>query len=136
MNSDSNNENKKSKKSNQKHNIKSITYQEFKGSNLFRLKIAYSFLLNRPIRISNIREDSTNPGMTLYEISFLKLVSEISNGTKIHINQTGTSLTLIPGTITNKYGSEFSFDCDKSRCITYYAEGIYLFHYMVKKVFI
>ena len=100
------------------------SYQEFSGSNLFRLKIAYSFLLNRPIRISNIRPDSTNPGMTPYEISFLKLVSEISNGTKIHINETGTSVTLIPGTITNKYGTEFSFDCDKSRCITYYAEGI------------
>ena len=114
----------KSKKANKKSVIKSISYQEFQGSNLFRLKIAYSFLLNRPIRISNIRADSTNPGMTPYEISFLKLVSEISNGTKIHINETGTGLTLIPGTITNQYGSEFSFDCDKSRCITYYAEGI------------
>ena len=116
MKSESENISKKSKKS--------ISYQEFEGSNLFRLKIAYSFLLNRPIRISSIRPESTNPGMTPYEISFLKLISEISNGTKIQINQTGTGFTLIPGTITNKYGSEFSFNCDKSRNITYYAEGI------------
>ena len=124
MKSELSQERNKSKKTNQKNKSKPLSYQEFKGSNLFRLKIAYSFLLNRPIRISDIRPDSTNPGMTPYEISFLKLVSEISNGTKIHINQTGTMLTLIPGTITNKYGTEFSFDCDKSRCITYYAEGI------------
>ena len=120
MKSDERNINSKSKKSVKKP----MSYQEFNGANLFRLKIAYSFLLNRPIRISNIRQDSTNPGMTPYEISFLKLVSEISNGTKVHINETGTQVTLIPGTITNKYGTEFSFDCDKSRCITYYAEGI------------
>ena len=124
MKSESKPEKNKSQKQNQKSKPKSLPYQEFKGSNLFRLKIAYAFLLNRPIRISEIRSDSTNPGMTPYEISFLKLVSEISNGTKVHINQTGTMLTLIPGTITNKYGTEFSFDCDKSRCITYYAEGI------------
>ena len=124
MKSEDNKNTKNSKSSTKKPKSKSLTYQEFQGSNLFRLKIAYSFLLNRPIRISNIRPDSTNPGMTPYEISFLKLVSKISNGTKVHINQTGTSLTLIPGTIINKYGTEFTFDCDKSRCITYYAEGI------------
>ena len=107
-----------------KHRHKPIKYEELQGSNLFRLKIAYSFILNRPIKLSNIRPDSTNPGMNQYEISFLKLVSEISNGTKININQTGTGFTLIPGTITNNYGDEFVFECDKSRCITYYAEGL------------
>ena len=107
-----------------KHKHKPIKYEELQGSNLFRLKIAYSFLLNRPIRISNIRPDTVNPGMTEYEINFLKLVSEISNGTKININQIGTGFTLIPGTITNNYGDQLTFECDKSRCITYYAEGL------------
>ena len=107
-----------------KYKHKPIKYEEFEGSNLFRLKVAYSFILNRPIKISNIRADSTNPGMTQYEINFLKLVSEVSNGTKININQTGTGFTLIPGTITNNYGDELTFECDKSRCITYYAEGL------------
>lgn len=102
----------------------SIKYEEFKGSNLFRLKVAYAFLLNRPIRISDIRGDSTNPGMTDYEICFLQLVSKISNGTQIQINHTGTGFTLIPGTITNNYGDELTFECHNSRCITYYAEGL------------
>ena len=74
MKSESKPEKNKSQKQNQKSKPKSLPYQEFKGSNLFRLKIAYAFLLNRPIRISEIRSDSTNPGMTPYEISFLKLV--------------------------------------------------------------
>ncbi len=107
-----------------KHKHKPIKYEELEGSNLFRLKIAYSFILNRPIRLSNIRAESVNPGMTQYEINFLRLVSEISNGTKININQTGTGFTLIPGTITNNYWVELVFECDKSRCITYYAEGL------------
>ena len=75
--------------------------KNYKVSNLFRLKIAYSFLLNCSKKILNIRADSTNPGMTQYEVNFLHLVSEISNGTIIKINQTGTGFTLIPGTITN-----------------------------------
>ena len=29
-----------------------------------------------------------------------------------------------PGVITNNYGEEFEFDCDRSRGITYYLEGI------------
>ena len=103
---------------------KKIPYIEFNGSNYFRLKIAYSFLLNKPIRISEIRSESINPGLTKYEISFLKLISLISNGTEIKINQTGTSFTLNPGTITNNYGDNIRFDCDNSRNITYYAEGL------------
>ena len=107
-----------------KNENKKISYIEFKGSNYFRLKIAYSFLLNKPIRISEIRSESINPGLTKYEISFLKLISSITNGTEIKINQTGTSFTLIPGTITNNYGDNIKFDCDKSRNITYYTEGL------------
>ena len=103
---------------------KKIPYIEFNGSNYFRLKIAYSFLLNKPIRISEIRSESINPGLTKYEISFLKLISLISNGTEIKINQTGTSFTFNPGTITNNYGDNIKFDCDNSRNITYYAEGL------------
>ena len=99
-------------------------YLELHGSNYFRLKIAYSLLLNRAIKISDIRSDSINPGLTSYEINFLHLISSITNGTIIHINSTGTNLTLIPGTITNNYGDNFTFETDRSRCITYYCEGL------------
>jgi RNA 3'-terminal phosphate cyclase-like protein len=94
------------------------------GSNFFRLKIAYSILLQKPVEISNIRSNSINPGLTEYEVSFLKLVERITNGTKIEISKTGTILKFYPGVITNNYGDILEFQCDNSRCLTYYLEGI------------
>ena len=102
----------------------STSFKALSGSNYFRLKIAYSLLLNQAIEITNIRDDDINPGLSKYEISFLKLISEITNGTVIDINKTGTTLKFTPGTITNNYGDEFTFQCDKSRAVTYYAEGL------------
>ena len=99
-------------------------FQKIPGSNYFRLKIAYSLLLNKPIEICNIREDSITPGLTEYEISFLKLINAITNGTKFEINKTGTTVRFTPGTITNNYGDEFTFETDPSRAVTHYAEGL------------
>jgi RNA 3'-terminal phosphate cyclase-like protein len=97
---------------------------KMKGSNYFRLKIAYSLLFQKPIEISSIRHNSINPGLSDCEISFLKLVDKITNGTKIEISKTGTILKFTPGVITNNYGDILEFDCDLSRNITYYLEGI------------
>ena len=80
------------------------------GSNYFRVKIAYSLLLNKPIEIRGIRENSINPGLTEYEISFLKLIEKITNGTKIEISKTGTMMKFSPGVITNNYGDDFEFE--------------------------
>jgi RNA 3'-terminal phosphate cyclase-like protein len=94
------------------------------GSNYFRIKIAYSLLFQRPVQISEMRSNSINPGLAEYEISFLKLIEKITNGTKIEISKTGTILKFHPGVITNNYGDEFEFSCDNSRCLTYYLEGL------------
>lgn len=95
-----------------------------KGSNFFRVKIAYSLLLNKPILISNIRDNSINPGLTDYEISFLRLIEKITNGTKVEISRTGTIIKFYPGIITNNYGEEVEFECHNSRAVTYYLEGL------------
>jgi RNA 3'-terminal phosphate cyclase-like protein len=97
---------------------------KLKGSNYFRVKIAYSLLLNRPIEISEIRVNDINPGLTEYEISFLKLIEKITNGTNIELSKTGTQVRFYPGVITNNYGDEFEFECHVSRSIPYYLEGI------------
>jgi RNA 3'-terminal phosphate cyclase-like protein len=97
---------------------------KIKGSNYLRIKIAYSLLLNRPIELSGIRENDVNPGLTEYEISFLKLVEKITNGTNVEISKTGTVIRFYPGVITNNYGDEFEFECDISRSVAYYLEGI------------
>jgi RNA 3'-terminal phosphate cyclase-like protein len=103
---------------------KNINLQKLTGSNFFRIKIAYSLLMQRPIQISNIRPNDINPGLTEYEISFLKLTEKITNGTSIEISKTGTILKYFPGVITNNYGEIFDFTCDNSRCLTYYLEGL------------
>ena len=95
-----------------------------KGSDFFRVKIAYSLLLNKPIIISNMRENSINPGLSDYEISFLRLVEKITNGTKVEISRTGTIIKFFPGIITNNYSEEVEFECNNSKNVTYYLEGI------------
>lgn len=102
-------------------NLKS---RKFKGAKYFRLRIAYSLLTLTPIEIDEIRTDLINIGISSFEVSFLKFIELISNGTKIFISSTGTLLRFIPGTITNNYGKEFSFEFDKARCLSYYIEGI------------
>ncbi len=99
-------------------------FEKIKGSNYFRNKIAYSLLLNKPIEIYDIRSNDINPGLSESEISFLKLIEKITNGSIVEISKTGTILRFTPGVITNNYGEDFEFDCHNSRCLTYYLEGV------------
>ncbi len=108
-------------------NSKNKTTQNFielSGSSFFRIKIAYSLLFQKPIKITKIRTNDINPGLSQYEVSFLKLIETITNGTLIELSKTGTVLKFTPGVITNNYGDMIEFPCDNSRCLTYYLEGI------------
>jgi RNA 3'-terminal phosphate cyclase-like protein len=59
------------------------------------------------------------PGLRDHEVSLLKLVEKITNGSKIVINETGTAVTFSPGQLT---GGKFSHDCSTSRSVIYYLE--------------
>lgn len=59
--------------------------------------------------------------ITEYEISFIRLLDKITNGTKIELNESGTSIYYIPGLL---YGGELEHDCSLQRGIGYYLEGI------------
>jgi len=99
-------------------------FEKIQGSNYLRYKIAYSLLLNKPVEIYDIRSNDINPGLTESEISFIKLIEKITNGSKVEISKTGTIMRFTPGVITNNYGEDFEFDCHKSRGLTYYLEGL------------
>jgi len=99
-------------------------YIDLNGSNYFRLKIMYSTLFSKPIEIKSIRVNSMNPGLRDYEANFLKLVCQITNGSKVEISKSGDILRFFPGVITNNYGEMFEFDCGNERNITYFLEGI------------
>lgn len=71
------------------------------GAVQFRLRLAASLLSNRTVLIRNIRADDTeSPGLRPYEVSFLRLLDSITNGSKLEINATGTQLRFVPGILT------------------------------------
>jgi RNA 3'-terminal phosphate cyclase-like protein len=64
-------------------------------------RLVLATLLGRAIRIDNIRPKSpTNPGLAPHEISFLRLLEAVTNGSHIEISYTGTVLLYKPGLIT------------------------------------
>jgi hypothetical protein len=49
-----------------------------------------SVLSGKSIKIIKIRELDEDPGVTDYEVSFLKLLDQLTNGTQVKVNDTGT----------------------------------------------
>ncbi|RMZ75465.1 hypothetical protein DV738_g5446, partial [Chaetothyriales sp. CBS 135597] len=65
----------------------------FTGHQALTSRLVLSTLLGRPIHISGIRPKSpTNPGLQPHEISFLRLLEAVTNGSHIEISYTGTIL--------------------------------------------
>ena len=56
-----------------------------------------------------------------YEISFLRLLEKLTNGSQISISHTGTSVTFVPGLI---HGGRIEHSCPTSRSIGYFLESI------------
>jgi RNA 3'-terminal phosphate cyclase-like protein len=64
-------------------------------------RLVLSTLLGRSIHISQIRPSSpTSPGLHPHEISLLRLLEAVTNGSHIEISYTGTVLLYKPGLIT------------------------------------
>lgn len=128
---------------------------EFEGSSFFRQRIVCSVLSSKTIKINNIRSHEKTPGLTGmftfnfirkflysyildYEVSLLRLIDKITNGTKIEIDSVGmccvfslhllitilgTKLFFKPGMLT---GGKIKHDCPNSRSIGYYLEALVL----------
>ncbi|XP_068784197.1 RNA 3'-terminal phosphate cyclase-like protein isoform X1 [Struthio camelus] len=56
-----------------------------------------------------------------FEASFIRLIDKVTNGSRIEINQTGTTLYYQPGLL---YGGSLEHDCSPSRSIGYYLESL------------
>lgn len=73
----------------------------FTGHRALRQRLVLSTLTGKSVRISQIRPSSpTNPGLADYEVSFLRLLEAVTNGSIIEISYTGTILVYRPGLIT------------------------------------
>jgi len=78
-----------------------------------------STLSGKSVKISGIRPEDDNPGLTDFEMSFIRLLDKVTNGTKTIINNTGTQIIYKPGLLL---GGRFEHDCHVSRPIGYYLE--------------
>jgi len=78
-----------------------IDYLRFTSHKSLTHRLVLSTLTGRPIHISQIRSSSAlSPGLAPHEISFLRLLEAITNGSSLQISYTGTTLTYNPGLIT------------------------------------
>jgi len=72
----------------------------FTGAAQLTSRLVLATLTGRPIRISQIRSSShTNTGLAPHEVSFLRLLDTITNGSGIEFSMTGTTLVYKPGLI-------------------------------------
>jgi RNA 3'-terminal phosphate cyclase-like protein len=81
-------------------------------------------LSGKQVIVKDIRTDHVNPGLRPYEVSLLRLVEKMTNGSEININKTGTRLILRPGIIDSNEGLPIEHDCDLERSITYFLECV------------
>lgn len=91
----------------------------FEGCNYLRQRLVLSVLSGKAIKIKRIRHKDDNPGLREFESSLLSLLDEITRGTTVVINPSGTSLYYEPGML---YGGEVQHSCNVQRSIGYYLE--------------
>ncbi|KAK0392470.1 hypothetical protein NLU13_1965 [Sarocladium strictum] len=88
-------------------------FLRFTGHRHFAQRLVLSTLTGRPVHISKIRSSSpTNPGLAPHEISFLRLLEAVTNGSSMQISYTGTTITYHPGLITGAIAGQGAIDGD------------------------
>ncbi|TBU35748.1 18S rRNA biogenesis protein [Dichomitus squalens] len=106
------------------------TVLHFSGHQFFRHRLVLGVLSGKPVRIDKIRSDDKNPGLRDYEVSLLRLLERVTNGTVIEISVTGTAVLLKPGVIA---GGNVVHDCPLTRSVGYFLEPIVMLAPFAKK---
>ncbi|KAH7647890.1 RNA Terminal Phosphate Cyclase [Cryptosporidium bovis] len=101
----------------------------FRGGSFLRQRLALSTISGKHMVIRNIRSDDTLlPGLNESETNLLHLLDSITNGGKIRINDTGTTINYTPGIIIGGGTPDrpLVHDCHPSRGLSYYIEFLLL----------
>ncbi|KAI8989654.1 18S rRNA biogenesis protein [Trametes punicea] len=106
------------------------TVLHFSGHQYLRHRLVLSILSGKPVRIDKIRSDDKNPGLRDYEVSLLRLLERVTNGTVIEISVTGTAILVKPGIIA---GGSITHECPLSRSIGYFLEPVIMLAPFAKK---
>lgn len=96
----------------------------FKGHARLRHRLVLSLLSRRPIRIDRIRPDDDEPGLKAHEVSFLRLIEKLTQGSRLEISYTGTSLLFHPGTIQNGHVTHTCPHEGEGRAVGWYLEPL------------
>ena len=83
----------------------------FSGARDLRARLVLATLARRNIEINRIRADDESPGMRREEASFVRLIDKLTSGSRIEINETGTTLRYSPGFLA---GGAVEHDCGTS----------------------
>lgn len=89
----------------------------------FRRHLLLATLTGESVRIEDIRPNEINPGLRDYEVSFLRLLENLTNGSNIEISYTGTTVVYRPGLL---FGGEVEASFPASRGIGYFLEPVLL----------
>jgi RNA 3'-terminal phosphate cyclase-like protein len=106
----------------------------FKGAAYLRQRLVLATLAGRTVRFDDIRvDDDSAPGLSPAEISFVRLLDKITNGSAIEISETGTTLRYRPGLLIGQVSTRISHECHPSRPVTYYLEPLLMLAPFCKK---
>jgi RNA 3'-terminal phosphate cyclase-like protein len=94
---------------------------EFEGCNFLRCRLVLATLSGKSVKIRNIRGRQENPGLKEFEASFIRLMDKMTNGSKVEVSETGTTLFYQPGLLT---GGKIEHDCSLERGIGYFLEPL------------
>ncbi|KAK3383402.1 RNA 3'-terminal phosphate cyclase/enolpyruvate transferase [Lasiosphaeria ovina] len=105
-------------------------FLRFTGHRQFAQRLVLSTLSGRPVHISKIRSTSaTHPGLAPHEISLLRLIEAVTNGSAIDVSYSGTTVVYQPGLITGTVAGagasvgdiiEHSLPANCNRGVTYF----------------
>uniref|UniRef100_T1IWQ7 F5/8 type C domain-containing protein n=1 Tax=Strigamia maritima TaxID=126957 RepID=T1IWQ7_STRMM len=93
----------------------------YEGCNMLRTRLVLAVLSGKSVKIRKIRFKDDNPGLREFEASFLRILDEITNGSRIEISETGTALYFQPGLL---HGGRIELDCNPQRSLGYYLEPL------------
>ena len=81
------------------------------GARDLRSRLVLATLARRPVEIRRLRADAERPGLRGDEASFVRLLDKLTSGSRISIDETGTTLRYSPGTLC---GGSIEHDCGPS----------------------
>ncbi|KAH8044973.1 RNA-3'-phosphate cyclase [Aureococcus anophagefferens] len=70
---------------------------KLRGAKDLRSRLVLATLARKKLEIGGIRADDESPGLRKEEASFVRLMDKLTSGSRIEINETGTTLRYAPG---------------------------------------